>query len=176
VVAVLSFNVPGYRLCRGSGLDRAILVKFLQQTYQELQPQHDFAHLAFTVEHYFSSESPLWWVEANSTPELAAITTLSGLRANLQPIGCLWLGDSVDQLSGDRHAHIFLLYVLPEHRRQGIGAALMHHAEIWAKQRGDRQIGLHVFQGNQTALHLYQKLGYQTRSLWMVKPLEETQD
>jgi GNAT superfamily N-acetyltransferase len=66
-----------------------------------------------------------------------------------------------------------LLYVLPTYRRQGIATALIQHAEHWAKQRGDRQMGLQVFQENQAALNLYTKLGYQTCSLWMTKPLSE---
>jgi len=67
-----------------------------------------------------------------------------------------------------------LLYVSPEHRRQGIGSALMHQAENWAKARGDCQIGLQVFQQNQPALGLYQKLGFQPQWLGMVKPLRES--
>jgi ribosomal protein S18 acetylase RimI-like enzyme len=87
------------------------------------------------------------------------------------PVGCVWVGNAIDQVSGDRHAHIFLLYVVPEHRRRGIGKALMQYVENWAIERGDRQIGLQVFQSNQPALNLYNQLGYQTQSLWMLKEL-----
>ncbi|MBN3894010.1 MAG: GNAT family N-acetyltransferase, partial [Nostoc sp. NOS(2021)] len=85
------------------------------------------------------------------------------------PIACLWVGNAIDQVHGNRHAHIFILYVVPEHRRHGIGRALMRYVENWAIQRGDRQIGLQVFQSNKPALNLYNHLGYQTQSLWMVK-------
>ncbi len=61
-------------------------------------------------------------------------------------VACVWVGNAVDQAQGDRHAHIFLLYVVPEHRRRGIGTALMRYVEAWARVRGDRQIGLQVFQ------------------------------
>jgi ribosomal protein S18 acetylase RimI-like enzyme len=47
----------------------------------------------------------------------------------------------------------------------------MRHAEDWARTRGDRQIGLQVFQYNQPAINLYRQLGYHTQSLLMVKPL-----
>ncbi|WP_318781317.1 GNAT family N-acetyltransferase [Amazonocrinis nigriterrae] len=87
------------------------------------------------------------------------------------PIACLWVGNAIDQVRGDRHAHIFLLYVEPEHRRRGIGTALLRYLENWATQRGDRQIGLQVFQSNQAALNLYSQLGYESQSLWMVKSL-----
>lgn len=159
---------PDYRLQVGSTLDRALLVKFMQRTYQELYPTRDFGHLAVTIEQYFSNQTPIWWVKPSH--DMAA----GGLPSSrsVQPISCLWLGSAIDQASGDRHAHIFLIYVMPNHRRRGIGTALVSHAEAWARARGDRQIGLQVFTSNQPALRLYQTLGYQTQSLWMVKQLE----
>jgi ribosomal protein S18 acetylase RimI-like enzyme len=162
-----AFAVPGFKLRTGSGLDRALLVKFIQRTYQELYPDQGGAHLTSTVDRYFSSETPLWWVEPETLPAPLPLLFYP------QPIACLWLGNSIDQITGDRHAHILLLYVLPTYRRQGIATALIQHAEHWAKQRGDRQMGLQVFQENQAALNLYTKLGYQTCSLWMTKPLSE---
>ncbi len=144
-------------------------MKFMQRTYQELYPANDFAHLAVTIEQYFSSQTPIWWVEFGDG---IAAGGLPSSRLVQQSIAGLWLGNAIDQVSGDRHAHIFLLYVMPSHRRRGIGSALVHHAENWARERGDRQIGLQVFTSNQPALQLYQTLGYQTQSLWMVKPLK----
>jgi ribosomal protein S18 acetylase RimI-like enzyme len=138
----------------------------MQKTYLELSGSDRIAHLADTVEQYFSVDTPLWWVEKLADDALLA--AVSPLRST---IACLWLGTAIDQLSGDRHAHIFLLYVAPAYRRQGIGSALMQIAEDWAKKRGDRQIGLQVFQVNQAALSLYQQLGYEVRSLGMSKPL-----
>jgi len=146
--------IPGYSLRVGSGLDRALLLKFMQRTYQEIYPAHNFAHLAQTIEQYLSTETPLLWVEQAK-----------------KPVACLWVGNATDQIRGDRHAYIFLLYVNPAHRQQGIGAALMKQAEDWARERGDRQIGLQVFQQNQPALNLYEKLGYSVQSLWMTKTL-----
>ena len=157
--------LPGYLVRVGSGLDRASLVKFMHWTYQELFQEQDFSHLARTVEQYFSRETPVWWVE------LANSNLSDQLPHSRQPIACLWVGNAVDQVQGDRHAHIFLLYVVPEHRRRGIGTALMRYVEDWASVRGDRQIGLQVFLSNQPALNLYNQLGYQTQSLCMVKSL-----
>lgn len=161
--------LPGYWLRSGSGLERALLVKFMQSTYQELYPDGSFAHLAETVEQYFSSqETPLWWVETSERPPEPQPAFAKRVP---QPVAGLWMGNAIDQQRGDRHAHIFLLYVVPAYRRQGIGSALMNYAETWARQRGDRQIGLQVFQANQPALNLYIGRGYQTQSLWMIKPL-----
>ncbi|HAZ44948.1 MAG TPA: GNAT family N-acetyltransferase [Cyanobacteria bacterium UBA11369] len=159
---------PGYQLRSGSSLDRAMLVKFMQKTYQEFYPERDFSHLAQTVEQYLSKDTPLWWVEflEEEDQEAASLT-----RSPAQAIASLWLGNAVDQVKGSRHTHIFLLYVAPEHRRKGIGTALMHHAEDWARARSDRQISLQVFLSNQPAVNLYHQLGYQTESLLMVKSI-----
>jgi ribosomal protein S18 acetylase RimI-like enzyme len=132
-----------------------LLLKFMRRTYQELYPTQPLHHLAQTVEQHLSPDTPLWWVNP----------------AQQSPIACLWLGNAVDQVTGDRHAYIFLLYVDPRHRRQGIGTTLIHQAETWATERGDRQIGLQVFAHNQPALHLYEKLGYKTQAIWMAKRL-----
>lgn len=157
---------------QGSTLERALLLKFMHRTYRELSAQDDLAHLAITVEHYFSPETPLWWVELPSaaTP-IAPLSGFPSTRHTVLPIACLWVGTAIAQLNGDRHAHVFLLYVDPAHRRQGIGKALMAQAEQWAQARGDRQISLQVFQTNQPAVTLYQQLGYQVQSLWMAKAI-----
>lgn len=154
--------IESYQLRSGSDRDQELLLKFMQQTYQELQPEEDFSHLAHTVEQYLSRQTPLWFVEPTST---------SPREEHNSAVACLWLGNAVDQVHGDRHMHIFLVYVAPNHRRRGIGSALMRHAETWAQERGDRQISLQVLQSNPSAINFYQSLGYQTQAFWLVKPL-----
>ena len=173
--------IPGYWLRSGSGLDRAKLLKFLHRTYKELYPDRELGHLAQTVDQYFSNQTPVWWVECqkNSSEREEILPMLPSQYLNPRSqvenlnsvVGCLWLGNAIDQATGLRHSHIFLLYIAPEHRRKGLGAALVIHAENWARQRGDRQIGLQVFLSNQPAMNLYQKLGYQSNSVWMIKSL-----
>jgi ribosomal protein S18 acetylase RimI-like enzyme len=162
----------------------------MQQSYRELYPEQNFTHLTRTVEQYFSHDTPLWWVEESQ--KLKVKSQKTGDRSNFSPsassassassalfpdspekVACLWVGNAVDQVKGDRHTYIFLLYVKPEHRRRGIGRALMEYLENWTRAKGDRQIGLQVFQSNTPALDLYHKLGYQIQSHWMIKTLEE---
>ena len=145
-----------------------MLLKFMHLTYLELSPKAELSPLTQTVDAHLSRETPLWWVDWQPN-ERSTATTATADR--LQPVACLWLGTAIDQVQGHKNAYIFLLYVKPEHRRQGIGTNLMHHAEHYAQSRGDRQIGLQVFQSNQAALSLYQHLGYHTQSLWLVKSL-----
>ena len=133
---------------------------------QEQFPNQNFSHLTRTIEQYFSRDTPVWWVYDEQETK----------NHHQSPIGCLWVGNAIDQVSGDRHPHIFLLYVMPEYRHRGIGKALMNYIENWAKQRGYGQIGLQVFQTNTPALNLYHQLGYQEQSLWMVKSLQSREN
>lgn len=167
--------LPGYIIRRGSALERSLLLKFMQRTYQDLFPNEDFSHLEQTVKQYFSSDTPLWWVEEEGEAAQQGINNPYSMPHSQSPIACLWVGNAIDQVHANRHAHIFILYVVPEHRRRGIGTALMRYVENWAIQRGDRQIGLQVFQSNKPALNLYNQLGYQTQSIWMVKFLSAEQ-
>jgi len=158
--------LPGYAIEQGSTVDQALLVKFMERTYQEQFPNQNFSHLTRTVEQYFSRDTPLWWVYDEQETK----------NQHQSPIGCLWVGNAIDQVRGDRHPHIFLLYVMPEYRHRGIGKALMNYIENWAKQKGYGQIGLQVFQTNIPALDLYHQLGYQEQSLWMVKSLQSREN
>ena len=161
----MSTDLPrGYQLRMGSLKDSSLLVKFMYLTYQELFPdRHDFSHLTETVNKYFSLNTPLWFIKRVGEPVSSELTDLT--------VACLWMGSAIDQVSGERYGHIFLIFVVPEHRKQGIGTTLIKVAENWAKARGDRQIGLQVFTQNQPALNLYRHLGFQTQSLSMIKSL-----
>jgi len=64
--------------------------------------------------------------------------------------------DRVDQLP----AWVYDLEVVPEHRRKGIGKALMLVAEQWARDNGHREIGLHTTTAQPGAEKLYRQLGY----------------
>ena len=154
--------VAGYFIEPGSSLDRARLVKFMQRAYRELSTTDASAHLAETVERHFSDQSQLWWL----TKPSPVFSGLPGIHRPA-PLGCLWQGEAIDQRTGLKQAYVFLIYVEPAHRRQGLGAALMAHAQAWAKRQGYRQIGLQVFEDNQPALTLYQKLGYAPQARWL---------
>ena len=81
-------------------------------------------------------------------------------------------GGIVGRLSISRDAHPASehvadlgLMVSREHRRQGIGLALMEAAEEWAREAGVRKLELHVFPHNLPAIRLYEKLGYEREGI-----------
>jgi GNAT superfamily N-acetyltransferase len=152
-----SLSLPDLQLRVGQGGDRALLLQFMQRTYGETNPQSPSQrqHLDNTLDHYWSTEAPLWFVFAGGTP-----------------IACLWLGQATDPVTGERSTHVLLLYVDPEYRRQGIGTALMQQAEDWARQRCDRTISLQVLESSQPAQSLYHHLGYRPYARTLVKPVE----
>jgi ribosomal protein S18 acetylase RimI-like enzyme len=155
-----------YQLTTGTAIDIASLLRFLQITYQELYPQQqNYQHLQSTVDRYFSGDTPLWFVTIPI--DVSAPSTTPADRE--RKIACIWVGIAIDQITGIRHPNIFLIYVDRAYRRQGIGRALMQHTETWAKNQGYTQIGLQVFTNNQFAIDLYQQLGYQSRSISMIK-------
>ena len=150
-----------YQFKLGSTKDSNLLASFMQLAYQELFPdRQNFSHLLGTVEKHLHSNTPLWWVE-----EPEKITT------DRDYIACLWMGRAQDQVRGEDLAYIFLLYVNPEHRRLGIGKALIQEGINWAIAKKYNQISLQVFANNQIALNLYQNLGFKQQSLLLSKNL-----
>jgi ribosomal protein S18 acetylase RimI-like enzyme len=61
-----------------------------------------------------------------------------------------------------RYAYIANLAVEREYRCLGIGQQLIDQCEVVAKQWGFSFVYLHVMAENQSALHLYSKLGFET--------------
>jgi ribosomal protein S18 acetylase RimI-like enzyme len=76
------------------------------------------------------------------------------------PAGCLLMWTLEDYFSHERHAHVSVIAVRCDAEGRGVGAALMSHAEHWARQRGHRCITLSVFESNHRAQHLYERCGY----------------
>ena len=57
------------------------------------------------------------------------------------------------------------IFCIPEFRRRGIGESLVHFAHSALLKDGISQVVLTVYQENQSAIHFYEKLGYQLRSI-----------
>ncbi len=150
--------VPGFSSRIGAKGEQYLLLQFMQRTYQELYPGNDYQHLRAVIDQYWSTDTPFWLVAPDHNAH--------------QFVACLWLGTAVDQITGDAYTHIFILYVDPRYRQQGLGTALLQRAEEWASQQGDQQIGLQVFTNAHPALSLYETLGYQPKAVLLVKSIQ----
>ena len=52
------------------------------------------------------------------------------------------------------------LMVAADHRRRGVGRALLAEAVRWAREAGVRKLELHVFPHNDAAIRLYEAVGF----------------
>ena len=73
-------------------------------------------------------------------------------------VGRLSLGR--DPHPASRHVADLGLMVAVDHRRRGIGRALLEQAVTWAEDVGVRKLELHVFQHNEGAIALYESFGF----------------
>jgi ribosomal-protein-alanine N-acetyltransferase len=67
----------------------------------------------------------------------------------------------LEGLGDGLYGYVVTIDVSPEHRRQGIAAAMLTHAEIAAHAAGAQQIGLHVAADNRGAIAFYLHQNYQ---------------
>jgi L-phenylalanine/L-methionine N-acetyltransferase len=65
-----------------------------------------------------------------------------------------------DPHPASRHVADLGLMVALDHRRRGIGRALLDRAVAWAREAGVRKLELHVFPWNRPAIALYESFGF----------------
>ncbi len=75
-------------------------------------------------------------------------------------MGRIEFGFSHTKFGFAKKGHIVSIAVLEEHRRKGLGLALMEEAVKGFIQRGCKEIFLEVRVSNIPAIHLYKKLGF----------------
>lgn len=100
---------------------------------------------------------------ANQPPTAAATAA-----ATLIGMGCLWM--ILDE------AHITILAIAPSHRRQGLGRMLLLALLANARTQGMARATLEVRATNETAIALYQSLGFQEagrRKQYYQNPVED---
>jgi ribosomal protein S18 acetylase RimI-like enzyme len=71
-------------------------------------------------------------------------------------------------------AALFAMWVAPEARGHGVGAALIEAVEGWARDEGYSRIGLGVTTSNESAIRLYERNGFRDRG--QTFPLREGSD
>jgi ribosomal protein S18 acetylase RimI-like enzyme len=147
----------GYSLKQGSGTqrDRTQLMRFLSLAYSldpSLPPPQ---YLTDTTEQFFDAQhTPLFFVTEQD-----------------HTVGCLWMGRATDQRTGNAQAYIFLVAVDPSHQRRGLGTYLLSKAQQQAETWGLSELTLQVYPDNQSALKLYEKLGFVVKSQLLSRTL-----
>lgn len=100
------------------------------------------------------------------------MTLLVAVRSEDEaPLGFLYTATTVDFFTGERHAHVKDVVVAREGEGHGVARRLLSAAEEWAKARGYRFITLSVFPQNRRAVDVYERAGYSTDVLRMLKLL-----
>lgn len=84
-------------------------------------------------------------------------------------VGNFWLAKSANS---SKTAFIYDFEILPEFQNQGLGTKALDLGCKFAQQQGFSKIELHVFGGNQRALHVYQKAGFSMTDIVMQRKLE----
>jgi GNAT superfamily N-acetyltransferase len=60
------------------------------------------------------------------------------------------------------------VFVVPDHRGNGIGHALIDHVAAWARERGAHGVSLQVAAGNARARKFYEEFGFREVSVYEV--------
>lgn len=94
---------------------------------------------------------------------------------NDEVYGWILLGEVIGPYKKEISGMVLEVYVLPTHRKKGIGEKLMYFAIDYFKQRSVTNLQLNVFAGN-PAIQLYEKLGFREVSRLMEKPLNKVQE
>jgi ribosomal protein S18 acetylase RimI-like enzyme len=83
-------------------------------------------------------------------------------------VGLVWYAL---QKRGRPQLFIFDIEIFEEFRRRGYATDTLSLLEVEAKSLGAKAVGLHVFAHNPGAVRLYEKAGFKTVSLNMIKDL-----
>jgi ribosomal protein S18 acetylase RimI-like enzyme len=85
--------------------------------------------------------------------------------------GFIHLTTADDYYSDSTTAHVADVIVAPHAGGQGVGSALVAHAEQWARDRGFELLTLNVFIANRKARDLYSRLGFEQEWIRCIKRL-----
>jgi ribosomal protein S18 acetylase RimI-like enzyme len=90
----------------------------------------------------------------DSASELPLLAECDG-----EPCGLAWV--RLDDDAPDS-AHLYQMWVAAEHRRRGVGRALVDAAGAWSRVMGAQQLELDVTCNNDAAVRLYEGAGFVT--------------
>ncbi len=94
---------------------------------------------------------------AHSGPEVSVLVAEDETGT---PLGFLHAHEAIDFFTKERHGHVSDLVVASGAEGRGVGTLLMAAGEAWSRSRGHRLLTLNVFEKNDRARELYDRLGF----------------
>jgi diamine N-acetyltransferase len=91
--------------------------------------------------------------------------SVNGLAVLLATVDGRDAGYCICTVDAERQGELDSLYVTAEHRRRGLGRALMCGAMRWLGDRPTSAIVVEVLFGNDPAMRLYESLGFHARTV-----------
>lgn len=73
----------------------------------------------------------------------------------------------------ERHAYLGFMYVPPQHRGKGINGEIIKALKEWAVGKGVTELRLDVYNGNQSAIKAYEKVGFSKLMVSMRMKLDQ---
>lgn len=97
--------------------------------------------------------------------------TLVACAADGRRLGYIHMRPGKDGVTEEPCGYVSLLAIEKGAEGQGLAHRLMQAAEDWARSRGYRLLSLDVFADNRRAVDFYERRGFRSETLRMVKPL-----
>jgi ribosomal protein S18 acetylase RimI-like enzyme len=109
---------------------------------------------------------PFWRLDGPGLDEALAATPTARFRVGLEPTGTV-VAYSIWGRAG-RRGYLQRLAVHPQRQRGGFGTALVVDGLRWLRRRGATTAVVNTQAGNDTALALYERLGFQRQPTGLV--------
>lgn len=107
--------------------------------------------------------------DGRSTKDACLYMVVDTTEEKETPVGILWVQFRDGKFG--REAFILDILIYEAYQGKGYGKQTLMALDEEARKQGAVRIGLHVFGHNQRAFQLYQKMGYETTDIQMVKKL-----
>lgn len=102
---------------------------------------------------------------------LEGAATLIAETGGGRRLGYVHMRPGKDGVTDEPCGYVSLLALAEEAEGRGVARRLLDEAEAWARARGWRFLSLDVFADNRRAIDFYERGGFRSETLRMVKPL-----
>jgi GNAT superfamily N-acetyltransferase len=103
--------------------------------------------------------------ELISSPRSEVLVAEAG--AKIIGSGYALIKDSEPYLEHSKHAYLGFMYVVPDHRRQGVNKMIVEALAEWSLAQDVTEVRLEVYAGNLAAVRAYERSGFDPHMLEM---------